>query len=730
MPYKPSPNTQCQHRSQLNRRCRLPIAPTHPALCAFHARAAAQAETRQNAQLVATELLAGTENFSTPANVNLFLGNLLKNFANHQVSRRDATTLAYISQLLLNSHSVMHRQAKDAQAAATAAKAAEPQRIVIDMPRPNRGHLDDPPSNRSDGSSTPASSCNGTTPAPTSSCSGGSSDPLFSPSSSAGESSDSHASSTAPLQAPTTRIGTTLSTTPSLTPTTQITTPPENCHPERSEGSAFPPGQPHVNDPATPNTPTPNIPPPHANKVLYHPDDDDPANRSYPLPTRSLQRVYGFSDRFRRHRYGATQHFSPLTARHAPLVHPERRLRRSAFHSPLATPHSPLLPSERYLSAAIIASSIQPAVKTKHSQQSPARQRRNLRRKRSNPATPRPSTLSATLLDSAATAVQANAAPNLMISLFGKNEPVEPSLLDKLKASVSKTKAALSETVDTIFQGQRKIDPALLKQLETALLSADIGVATTKEILQSIREKLDRSALSDASQLKREIKSHIVRILNTPKPPATPSTNGTGTRVIFIVGVNGAGKTTSIGKLANRLKQEGRSVVLCAADTFRAAAIEQLAIWAERNGIEMIKQKFGADPAAVVYDAVAAAKARGADIVIVDTAGRLHTKSNLMAELEKMKRTAAKVIPGAPHEVLLVLDATTGQNGLAQAREFTSTVGVTGIILTKLDGTAKGGIVVPISRELNLPIRFVGTGEQINDMVPFDAETYADSLFT
>jgi fused signal recognition particle receptor len=318
-----------------------------------------------------------------------------------------------------------------------------------------------------------------------------------------------------------------------------------------------------------------------------------------------------------------------------------------------------------------------------------------------------------------------------MISLFGKPEKVEPSLLDKLKASVSKTKAALSETVDTIFQGQRKIDPALLKQLETALLSADLGVATTREILASVREKLDRSALSDASQLKREIKSHIVRILNATPPLgfAPASTNGTATRVIFIVGVNGAGKTTSIGKLANRLKQEGRSVVLCAADTFRAAAIEQLAIWAERNGIEMIKQKFGADPAAVVYDAVAAAKARNADIVIVDTAGRLHTKSNLMAELDKMKRTAAKVIPGAPHEILLVLDATTGQNGLAQAREFTGTVGVTGIILTKLDGTAKGGIVVPISRELNLPIRFVGTGEQINDMVPFDAETYTNSLF-
>jgi len=261
-------------------------------------------------------------------------------------------------------------------------------------------------------------------------------------------------------------------------------------------------------------------------------------------------------------------------------------------------------------------------------------------------------------------------------------------------------------------------------------------VKPTREILDAVREKMDRNALSDAAQLKREIKSHIIRILNAPPRPdvaagsgISTSQNGSGTRVIFIVGVNGAGKTTSIGKLANRLRQEGRSVVLCAADTFRAAAVEQLEIWAQRNGIEVIKQKSGADPAAVVYDAVAAAKARSADVVIVDTAGRLHTKSNLMAELEKMKRTAAKVIPGAPHDVLLVLDATTGQNGLAQAREFTSTVAVTGIILTKLDGTAKGGIVVAISRELGLPIRFVGTGEQINDMVPFDAETYANSLF-
>jgi fused signal recognition particle receptor len=326
-----------------------------------------------------------------------------------------------------------------------------------------------------------------------------------------------------------------------------------------------------------------------------------------------------------------------------------------------------------------------------------------------------------------------------MISLFGKHEP-EPTLLEKLKASVSKTKAALSETVDTIFLGERKIDPALLKQLETALLSADLGVRTTREILDAVREKMDRNALADASQLKREIKSHIVRILAASATSAGAaagpiaggagaSPNGKGPRVIFIVGVNGAGKTTSIGKLANRLRKDGLSVMLCAADTFRAAAVEQLEIWAQRNGIEVIKQKSGADPAAVVYDAVAAAKARGTDALIVDTAGRLHTKSNLMAELEKMKRTAAKVIPGAPHDVLLVLDATTGQNGLVQAREFTSTVRVTGIILTKLDGTAKGGIVVAISRELGLPIRFVGTGEQINDLVPFDAETYVNSLF-
>jgi fused signal recognition particle receptor len=200
-------------------------------------------------------------------------------------------------------------------------------------------------------------------------------------------------------------------------------------------------------------------------------------------------------------------------------------------------------------------------------------------------------------------------------------------------------------------------------------------------------------------------------------------------RVIFVVGVNGTGKTTTIGKLTNRLKKEGASVVLCAADTFRAAAIEQLEVWAHRSGVEVIKQKPGADPSAVVFDAISSARAHSSDVVIVDTAGRLHTKSNLMAELDKMKRTAAKIVNGAPHDVLLVLDATTGQNGLNQAREFWSHAGVTGIVLTKLDGTAKGGIVVAIARELNLPIRFVGTGEKIDDLVPFDAQTYVNSLF-
>ena len=312
-----------------------------------------------------------------------------------------------------------------------------------------------------------------------------------------------------------------------------------------------------------------------------------------------------------------------------------------------------------------------------------------------------------------------------MISLFGKPEP---TLLERLKESVSKTRTELAARVEQILTGDRPVDPELLRQLELALLSADIGVRTTKEILAALREQVNQHKLEGSAALRQELKNQVLKILNAPASAASP--NGIpAPRVIFVVGVNGTGKTTTIGKLANRLKHEGASVLLGAADTFRAAAIEQLEVWGRRSGNEVIKQKSGADPSAVIFDALSAAKSRHADVVIVDTAGRLHTKSNLMTELEKMKRVAAKVIPGAPHDVLLVLDATTGQNGLNQAREFWSYAGVTGIVLTKLDGTAKGGIVVAIARELNLPIRFVGTGEKIDDLVPFDASTYVNSLF-
>ncbi|HEV2183302.1 MAG TPA: signal recognition particle-docking protein FtsY [Candidatus Acidoferrales bacterium] len=316
-----------------------------------------------------------------------------------------------------------------------------------------------------------------------------------------------------------------------------------------------------------------------------------------------------------------------------------------------------------------------------------------------------------------------------MITLFGKPEE---TVLERLKNSVAKTRTELSARVEQLLTGDRPVDPALLAQLEAALLSADIGVGTTKEVLASLRRQVTEQKLVGSAALKLELKNQLVAILAAapvPRNGDSPAAVAAAPRVIFVVGVNGTGKTTTIGKLANRLRAEGRSVMLCAADTFRAAAIEQLEVWAKRSGVELIKQKAGSDPAAVVFDGLTAARAKNVDAVIVDTAGRLHTKSNLMAELEKMKRTAAKLVPGAPHDVLLVMDATTGQNGLAQAREFTGHVGVTGIVLTKLDGTAKGGIVIAISRELGLPIRFVGTGEQMDDLVPFDAKTYVNSLF-
>jgi fused signal recognition particle receptor len=283
------------------------------------------------------------------------------------------------------------------------------------------------------------------------------------------------------------------------------------------------------------------------------------------------------------------------------------------------------------------------------------------------------------------------------------------------------------EKLEDVVSGRKEIDVSVLEELEYALITADIGAKTTAEILERIRQRIDRHLVGDIAELKNLIREHLLEILQATERPVPLVTEPPA--VIMVVGVNGAGKTTSIGKLTRRIQSEGRSVLLCAADTFRAAAIEQLEIWAQRTGAEMIRQQPGSDPSAVLFDALHAARARKVDCVIVDTAGRLHTKTNLMAELEKMRRTAARVIPEAPHEVLLVIEATTGQNGLEQARKFTESSAVTGIILTKLDGTAKGGVVVAISRELNLPIRYIGVGEQLDDLLPFEPENFVASIF-
>jgi fused signal recognition particle receptor len=311
-------------------------------------------------------------------------------------------------------------------------------------------------------------------------------------------------------------------------------------------------------------------------------------------------------------------------------------------------------------------------------------------------------------------------------TLFGSVEQ-EPSLLEKLKSGVQKTRAGLVNALEDALQGKKEIDAGLLEELESTLLAADIGVRTTEEILERIRQRVERHQLADAAELRSLIREQLLEILAASE--RAPARVAEPPAVVLIVGVNGSGKTTTIGKLAQRFKNEQRSVILCAADTFRAAAIEQLEIWGQRTGIPVVRQGPGSDPSAVLFDAVQAAKARKIDYVLVDTAGRLQTKENLMLELQKMSRTARKVIPSAPHEVLLVLDATTGQNGLEQARKFTETSGVTGIVLAKLDGTAKGGIVVAIARELNLPIRYVGVGEKVEDLLPFDAEKFIQSLF-
>ena len=301
-------------------------------------------------------------------------------------------------------------------------------------------------------------------------------------------------------------------------------------------------------------------------------------------------------------------------------------------------------------------------------------------------------------------------------------------LFDKLKAGLARTAQqfqqrfdALVERADAPDQRTRAVDVETLDALEELLIMADVGVAATDEIVEAVRQRARRG-----ESLRSLVKSEILRIFDDVNR-STP--NGAKPRVMLVVGVNGTGKTTTVGKLANQIKSAGKMPLICAADTFRAAAVDQLQVWADRAGVDMVRAREGSDPAAVVFDALAASKSRGRDTVLVDTAGRLHTRTNLMNELDKIRRVAEREVPGAPHDVLLVLDATVGQNGLAQAREFTSVAGVNGIVLTKLDGTAKGGIAVAIAHDLKLPIRYVGVGEGIDDLLPFTPSDYVEALF-
>ena len=317
--------------------------------------------------------------------------------------------------------------------------------------------------------------------------------------------------------------------------------------------------------------------------------------------------------------------------------------------------------------------------------------------------------------------------------LKAQEEAVEKEIGVRFSKAIEKTRDSLNNRLDRIFEGRKQIDESLLDELEEMLISTDIGVQTTMQVLEAVRQGVSRQEINDLAALKAVMKRELHDILEHSRETGVASETDVADTikpyVLMVVGVNGVGKTTTIGKLAQRIKNEGNDVLICAADTFRAAASDQLEIWAGRAGVPIVQQKQGTDPAAVLFDALQSAKARNSDVLIVDTAGRLHNKANLMAELEKMKRIAGREVEQAPHETLLVIDAVTGQNGLEQARQFMRVADVTGIVLTKLDGTAKGGIAVAISKELNLPIRYVGIGEQVNDLMVFDAESYVNGLF-
>jgi fused signal recognition particle receptor len=306
-------------------------------------------------------------------------------------------------------------------------------------------------------------------------------------------------------------------------------------------------------------------------------------------------------------------------------------------------------------------------------------------------------------------------------------QPIEKrGFFDRMKEAVTRTRDSFSESIGSVLALTREIDETSLTSLETVLLAADIGAETAAAVIENLRQRGLRHGIESGDELRRLLKLELKAVLDgvavAPRRAETPP------EVIMMVGVNGTGKTTTTGKLAAYFRGQERTVLLCAADTFRAAAIEQLEVWAQRSDVAIIKTKQGGDPSAALFDACMAAKARGTDVLIVDTAGRLHTKSDLMKELDKMRRTAERLVPGAPHQTLLVMDATTGQNGLQQARMFTEAARVTGIVLTKLDGTAKGGIVLAIATELKLPVVYVGVGEKMGDLLAFDSGEFVDSL--